>query len=351
MIYSTIFRYKLKTLLYRQLPQLNACGKIEMIFCMERNIYMNFTTLKYFLVTAKELNITHAADKLYISQQALSGHINKLEKELGTPLFERTPNLTLTYAGKQLVDYASKIVNLEHQIIETTRDIGNEETGELRLGVSHTCGRAVLPYVLPEFKKNHPKYEISLLEGNTAELEESLKNGELDLILGFAPFIKDGIESITLIEEHLLLVVPKHLITAKYGEKAEKIVERAKDHLDIRLFEDMPFIMLKKGNRTRTQFETYAGSVGFTPKIVLEIENIETAYALSQKGMGITPYPELFYFSIPHLKNATEEVEVFMIKDKKAVEKLEIGWLKSHYISKGMSDFIELCKKSSALLP
>ena len=52
---------------------------------------MNFRNLHYFLMVAEEKNITHAAQRLYISQQSLSGHIAKLEEELGVPLFERGP--------------------------------------------------------------------------------------------------------------------------------------------------------------------------------------------------------------------------------------------------------------------
>ena len=64
---------------------------------------MNFRNLEYFLAAAEEKNITRAAKKLYISQQSLSEHIAKLEDELGVPLFERTPNLKLTYAGEKHV--------------------------------------------------------------------------------------------------------------------------------------------------------------------------------------------------------------------------------------------------------
>ena len=60
---------------------------------------MNLRNLEYFLVAAEELNFTRAADRLFITQQSLSHHIQKLESEFGTPLFERTPPMTLTPAG------------------------------------------------------------------------------------------------------------------------------------------------------------------------------------------------------------------------------------------------------------
>ena len=69
---------------------------------------MNFTSLKYFLAVAEEQNITKAAEKLFISQQALSGHITRLEKELGVRLFDRQPSLALTYAGRELKKHAEE---------------------------------------------------------------------------------------------------------------------------------------------------------------------------------------------------------------------------------------------------
>ena len=65
---------------------------------------MNFLHLKYFLMVAEELNITRAAERLYISQQSLSNHISNMERELDVKLFTRSPKLSLTYAGGLLVE-------------------------------------------------------------------------------------------------------------------------------------------------------------------------------------------------------------------------------------------------------
>ena len=85
---------------------------------------MNFLNLQYFLKAAEERNITRAARKLYISQQSLSGHIAKLEEELGVPLFERGAELKLTYAGERVELLARKICALEQEILQETDDSG-----------------------------------------------------------------------------------------------------------------------------------------------------------------------------------------------------------------------------------
>ena len=76
---------------------------------------MNFQNLEYFLTTASEGNITRAAERLHVSQQALSNQIARLEQELGCKLFERKQNLVLTYAGLQFKASAEKILDIQRQ--------------------------------------------------------------------------------------------------------------------------------------------------------------------------------------------------------------------------------------------
>lgn len=101
---------------------------------------MNFLHLKYFLMVAEELNITRAAERLYISQQSLSNHISNMERELDVKLFTRSPKLSLTYAGGLLVETATQILDLYSQYQTKVGDINRHYLGMLRVGISHTCG-------------------------------------------------------------------------------------------------------------------------------------------------------------------------------------------------------------------
>ena len=101
---------------------------------------MNFLHLKYFLLVAEELNITRAAERLYISQQSLSNHISNLERELDVKLFTRSPKLSLTYAGDMLVDTATQILDLHSQFLTKVGDINRHYMGMLRLGISQVSG-------------------------------------------------------------------------------------------------------------------------------------------------------------------------------------------------------------------
>ena len=173
---------------------------------------MNFQNLKYFLTVAREMSYTKAAEKLYLSQQALNGHIRRLEAECGTPLFERTPKLRLTYAGKCVAEHAERIIDLENQMTIQLSDIINLRSGHLSIGTSYARGRIFLPEVLPIFTQRFPTIELTLHTGISNELEKLLLDGDLDLLVGFPPFASEQIQTVHVIWEQLCLVVPKSIL-------------------------------------------------------------------------------------------------------------------------------------------
>ena len=306
---------------------------------------MNLNTINYYIATVEEMNITHAAQRLYISQQALSNHIARLEEELGVKLFNRSPVLSLTYAGKRFYEYAQQMATIERQIHQMVDDVKGSEAGELRVGISHTCGRAILPSILPKFKDEYPLVDVQLVEENSAEMENALRRGSMDLMIDFLPLSIEGATYTELTKERLFLVVPKKILEEHYASSLEKTVSKCKESLDMKLFKELPFILLKKGNRVRAMLDEYMERTGFEPNIILETENTETAFALASKGMGITVYPELFMWAIPKKEAKNADVEFFPIRDKQTTGTLVIANMVEHYLPTAASKFIETCKE------
>ena len=208
---------------------------------------MNFQHLKYFLMVAEELNITRAAERLYISQQSLSNHISNMERELNVKLFLRSPKLSLTYAGDLLVETATQILDLHSQYLAKVGDINRNYLGLLRVGISHTCGLALLPDILPIFRKEFPQVEFSLFEGNSNQLEDELSHGRVDLIICFQPIMIEGIQAVPLTSQRLVMVVPKAFTNQLYGSKADEMRRQFAHGGDISAFTHMPFLMRTKG--------------------------------------------------------------------------------------------------------
>ena len=313
---------------------------------MQEGPDLNFLHLKYFLMVAEELNITRAAERLYISQQSLSNHIANMERELNVKLFTRSPKLSLTYAGDQLVQTATQILDLHSQFLTKVGDINRHYLGVLRVGISHTCGLALLPEILPAFREEFPLVEFALFEGNSIQLETELSHGRVDLIICFQPIILEGVKTVPLTEQQLMMVVPRTLTDHLFGAEAETVRERFSRGADISAFQDQSFILIKKGNRTRNIIDNYFNRYNFRPKLILETENTVTTLAMAKAGIGITICPELFLRAFPAATAAKEDVDLFPLTDPSTFSKLVVGYRGDRYLSHFGERFIEMAQEA-----
>ncbi len=311
---------------------------------------MNFQNMEYFMMAAETGNITRAAEKLHISQQALSDCISRLEAELGCRLFERRQGLELTYSGRQYRAAAERMLDLHRQTLVMLNDINDNLRGELRIGVSYTRGQAILPLVLPDFIRQFPLAELSVQEDSTQMLESLLERGEIDVMIGYAPFRIDRAEAFPLMRDRLHLVIPKSLLLNHWHTEAEaeaRLSAFRKGH-DISLFRDFPFVMLKEGDRIRTITDQVFKNARIKPRIKFETNNTQTAMALAAEGIGIAVCPEL-YLNSNYVASGTAGyyirrlVEACPLFDDSLSDTIAIGYNKDRYCSKIASSFIRLC--------
>ena len=305
---------------------------------------MNFLHLKYFLMVAEELNITRAAERLYISQQSLSNHISNMERELDVKLFTRSPKLSLTYAGDLLVQTSTQILELYSQYMTKVGDINRHYVGVLRVGISHTCGLALLPEVLPQFRAEFPMVEFSLFEGNSTQLEDELSHGRVDLIICFQPIMLEEVKTVPLTEQKLVMVVPKSFTEQRFGIHADEMRLQFSQGADISAFQQMPFVLIKRGNRTRNIVDQYFSRYYFKPQLILETENTVTTLAMAQAGMGITICPELFLRAIPTAAPDSEGVDLYPLTDPSTFSKLVAGYRRDRYLSHFGERFIAMAQ-------
>lgn len=307
---------------------------------------MNFTNLKYFLVVAQEKSFSKAAQKLYLSQQSLSGHIHRLELECGTPLFERSPKLRLTYAGICVERLASQIIDLEEQMNTQLSDISNLRSGHLSIGASQTRGRVFFPEILPSYTQHYPTVEINLHAAITSVLENMLIDGELDLMFGFLPFQNEAIKAVPLLNERLCLVVPENIMAQKFPNTRGVVAHFMEHGADISAFSDQPFLMLKRG-RARDMAMRFLAKHEIKPCIILEYVDLETLLSLCFHGMGVTFTYESFAKRVLISKEylSRGSAYVFPLNDEELETKLAIAYHRNRYLSKAASDFIALSQE------
>ena len=317
---------------------------------------MNFQNLEYFLTTAEEVSITRAAERLHLSQQALSNHIARLEEELGCRLFTRKPNLELTYSGKCFQRAAVRMLDIQRQAAIVIGDINGNRRGELRIGVSHTRGQAILPLLLPDFRRAYPLAELSVVEGNTKELEADLERGVIDVLIGFAPFLLESAETMELSREHLHLIAPRCLLDEAFGDRADEVRAVYREDHDVTVFRDLPFVLLKKGDRIRALVDAEFRRRGIEPEICLETRNIQTAFALAAEGMGLTVCPTMYLNSRYTISGQADSytrsrVDIFPFFDRGSTDVIAIGYNRDRYLSQIAKDFIDMSVEKFRALP
>lgn len=187
---------------------------------------MELRTLHYFLTVAEELNITHAAEKLHMSQPPLSRQLSQLEEELGVTLFLRGKRkMELTEEGKYLVQQARYILNMAaHTAAQLSQMQQREVKGTLLLGVTETCSASTLPAVLPLFLQKYPQITYDILCGNSNEICRKLEEGILDIGIIRDPLDLSKFESHFLKKESWIAIVGKaHPLAGRATVTVEQI--------------------------------------------------------------------------------------------------------------------------------
>jgi DNA-binding transcriptional LysR family regulator len=202
--------------------------------------------LKVFQTVADKLSFTKAAHELFITQPAITKHINELEKQIRHPLFIRHGNsISLTSEGELLLRYSRKIMSLYYEFDDELNSLQKHQSGHLRIGASTTIAQYILPRILAELKKSYPDVEYTLINDNSERIEQLLTGSKIDIgmiegnttlpQLHYEPFVNDEIVLVTGVNNKKLkqpeisteVVKTLPLVIREAGSGTLKIVEQA----------------------------------------------------------------------------------------------------------------------------
>ncbi|MCD8092350.1 MAG: LysR substrate-binding domain-containing protein [Bacteroides sp.] len=164
--------------------------------------------LKVFQSVAKNSSFTKASQELFISQPAITKHVQELETLYQTRLFDRQGNrISLTESGKLLLEHCGRILEDYKRLEYEMHLLHNEYTGELKLGASTTIAQYVLPPLLGSFIGKFPQVNLSLLNGNSREIEFALQEHRIDLGLVEGVFRLPSLKYTTFLKDELVAVI------------------------------------------------------------------------------------------------------------------------------------------------
>jgi len=244
---------------------------------------MTLQELRYFCVTAEVLHYTRASRLLYISQPSLSYAINKLEQELGVPLFEKDgKRVSLTKYGEEFLPYAKRALTEISEGIEHLREMKVPSSGGISMGYLYSVSFSALPDFVNRFYRHQGNEQTAFRfrQGKAGELIEQLLNGSLDFLIAERPDMA-SIDCIPVYRQELYLIVPAthHLADA--------------DSVTLADIEGERFISLNHETLSYHKLEKEFKRFEFEPNTIIEADEYSSIAASVSTGAGVAIMPIL----------------------------------------------------------
>ncbi len=241
---------------------------------------MNIHQLAVFHAVAENSSVTRAAEKLFISQPAVSKQLRELERSLGMALFHRlSTGVRLTEAGELLLGYSRQIFALETEAEAALHELHNLERGRLRVGASTTIGTYVLPPICARFGRQYPGIDLWLDIANSAAIIERLRRQEIDLALvegSSIPLENEEFIADIFLEDHLVPIAsPFHPLSCLRDLNFEKLAEQ-------------PLLLREAGSGTREVLEAEFARRGAKPILKMTLGNSEAIKRAVSAGVGLS---------------------------------------------------------------
>lgn len=239
---------------------------------------MDLRQLSALVAIADHGSFSSAARALYTVQSNISGHIARLEKELGVVLVDRQRG-GLTDDGGQVVDRARRILREMDDISADMASRGDSVSGHSRFGMIGTTARWLMPQLLPAFALDHPLVHVTVFEGNTSNLIPRLIAGHLDAAVVHLPVDDPELVIEPLFAEDMIVVV--HSRHPWAGE----------DELSLQKVASEPLLIPPKGTVMRRILDKAAASAGTTLRPQAEIDGVRLLTSLAMEGYGAAIVP------------------------------------------------------------
>ena len=234
--------------------------------------------LRVFRTVADESSFRRAAERLHLSQPAVSQQIHALESELGVALFDRGKGrVRLTEAGAAPRPYARKGAHRAQQALAALDLARGETAGTLRIGASLTVAQYILPRMLGAFRDLHPRVDLAVTSGNTENILAALSRGDIDVGLIEGPASSREVFRRRILEDRLVLIVGR------------KYPWPPKTPVPLRALTQVPLLMRERGSGSRRVVELALRRLGLRLgdlRIAMNLDSIVAIISAVEAGLG-----------------------------------------------------------------
>lgn len=307
-----------------------------------------FDGKEYVYAVYEEKSFSKAAQKLYITQPALSTAIKKVEKKIGSPIFDRsTSPIGLTPGGEVYIDAIEKLFTLEENTLNQLNNLNGLLAGKIVIGGTIFFTSFILPSLLAEFSKKYPQIKIDIVEGTTTQLTERMMSEDVDIIIDNSELDDKNYEKYYYSTERIILAVPKSFeINEELKEyqmsRADVIRQRNGGGefpvLPLPYMKSTPFIFLKEENSIYKRGVKMCNRQNYSPNIVLKPDQVVTAFNMAAKGVGATFLPDALVENLPY----DVPLCYYKMDDALSVRHVYFYKKRNKYLTKAMEEFIRV---------
>ncbi len=241
---------------------------------------MDVGQLKMFTAVAEDKSFTAAAERLHVSQSAVSRQLKLLEEELGTLLFHRGKRgASLTDSGRILLAAAHRIAREIQDVASQISETHALQRGVLRIGGGMTVCLFILPKLLRKFRAQYKDVDLHVTTGSTEAILRLLRSRDIEIALLTLPLVEPDLEVRQVLkEEMVVLTAPRHPLTRKRS-------------VDVRAMARHPLILFEKGSNTRKVVDEFFVAEGIPVNVIMETENVDIIKSMVAAGLGVTIVP------------------------------------------------------------
>jgi len=276
-----VFIAPIKFLDRKDISQMGIIGPYRGRWGHKRGEWVEIGQVEAFLAVGTFGGFRRAADALRVTQPAISARIRALEQSLGVPLFIRShTGLALSAAGRAFRPHAEQLLHAVALARQAVHDLRPASGSALQLAAALSICTYVLPDVLKRFQAAHPKVMITVRSGHSKEVLEMVLGGQAEI--GLARSLQHPeVETLSLRDDPLVLVArpDSHIARARRVRLADVAAQ--------------PLIFFDRGSSDWTLTHGLFRRAGLVPNVVLEVETIETAKRMVERGMGLAFLPHL----------------------------------------------------------
>lgn len=267
---------------------------------------MDLRQIENIITIEQEQSISRAAEKLFLTQSALNQQLLKLERELGTPLFERRKHSMIpTLAGRIYLNTAKQMISMKQDTYRIIHDISEEKIGEISVAFTPEMGAMMFSHIYPVFHEKYPDITFRIQEVRGKKMEQLLLQREVTF--AFAIYYDNTkhpeLDYIDMESERMVLGLPSsHPLAYMGGDRSYETFPP----IDLKLLKKDKFVLLSKETKMRDMIDLAFIHAGFHPDVLFESTTTRTAFNMVSKQIApaffpqsyVDPQAPIVYFSV-----------------------------------------------------